>query len=93
MCNDVEKAIEGCGDFLSSLGKDVQCAIRPYHDDQEDELGYSLTLSVRQPDGAWYMVDSNHRYPTNGMSVDDTAEDIKRVIRHRVAIGYSLAAK
>lgn len=93
MCNDVEKAIESCGDFLSSLGKDVQCAIRPYHDDKEDELGYSLTLSVRQPDESWYLVDSNHRFPTNGMSVDDTAEDIKRVIRHRVAIGYSLAIK
>lgn len=93
MCNDVEKAIESCGGFLSSLGKDVQYAIRPYHDDKEDELGYSLTLSVRQPDGSWYLVDSNHRFPTNGMSLDDTVEDIKRVIRHRVAIGYSLAIK
>lgn len=93
MCDNVEKAIKECGAFLSSFGKDVKCRVRPYKDDTEDESGYSLTLSVRQPDGAWYLVDSNHRFPTNGMPIDDTAEDIKRVVRQRLAIGFSLTAK
>jgi hypothetical protein len=93
MCDSVEKAIKKCSAFLGSFGKGVKCCVRPYSDDIEDESGYSLTLSVRQADGAWYVVDSSHRFPTNGMSIDDTAEDIKRVVRHRLAIGYSLTAK
>lgn len=93
MCDNVKKAIKECDAFLASFGKDMKCRVRPYNDDTEDESGYSLTLSVRQPDGAWYTVDSNHRFPTNGMSIDDTAEDIKRVVRQRLAIGYSLTAK
>ena len=92
MCN-VKKAIESCGEFISSLGKDVKCYLRPYQDKIEDESGYSLTLSVRQADGAWYTVDSNHRFITNGMSINDIAEDIKRVVRQRLAIGFSLTAE
>ena len=93
VCNDVVKAIKECSAFLRSFGKGVKCCVRPNSDDIEDESGYSLTLSVRQPDGAWYVVDSNHRFPTNGMSIDDMAEDIKRVVRQRLAIGFSLTAK
>lgn len=89
MC-DIDKAIEDCGEFLSSLGKDVECAIRPYHDEKEGESGYSLTLSVRRPEGSWYTVDSNHRYPTNGMSFNHMVEDIKKTVRSRIATGYSL---
>lgn len=89
MC-DIGKAIEECGKFLSSLGKDVKCDIRPYHDEKEDESGYSLTLSVRHPEGSWYTVDSNHRYPTNGMSYIHMVEDIEKTVRSRVATGYSL---
>ena len=89
MC-DIDKAIEDCGAFLSSLGKDVECAIRPYHDEKEGESGYSLTLSVRRPEGSWYTVDSNHRYPTNGMSFNHMVEDIKKTVRSRIATGYSL---
>lgn len=89
MC-DIDKAIEECGEFLSSLGKDVECDIRPYHDEKEDESGYSLTLSVRHPEGSWYTVDSNHRYPTNGMSYGHMVEDIEKTVRSRVATGYSL---
>lgn len=89
MC-DIDKAIEECGEFLSSLGKDVECDIRPYYDEKEDESGYSLTLSVRHPEGSWYTVDSNHRYPTNGMSYDHMVEDIRKMVRSRVATGYSL---
>lgn len=89
MC-DIDKAIEECGEFLSSLGKGVECDIRPYHDEKEDESGYSLTLSVRHPEGSWYTVDSNHRYPTNGMSYDHMVEDIRKTVRSRVATGYSL---
>lgn len=89
MC-DIDKAIEECGEFLSSLGKDVECDIRPYYDEKEDESGYSLTLSVRRPEGSWYMVDSNHRYPTNGMSYGHMVEDIRKTVRSRVATGYSL---
>lgn len=89
MC-DIDKAIEECGEFLSSLGQNVECDIRPYHDEKEDELGYSLTLSVRHPEGSWYTVDSNHRYPTNGMSYAHMVEDIRKTVRSRVATGYSL---
>lgn len=89
MC-DIDKAIEECGEFLSSLGKDVKCDIRPYHDEKEDESGYSLTLSVRRPEGSWYLVDSNHRYPTNGMSYTRMVEDIEKTVRSRVATGCSL---
>lgn len=89
MC-DIDKAIEDCGEFLSSLGKDVECAIRPYHDEKEGESGYSLTLSVRRPEGSWYTVDSNHRYSTNGMSFNHMVEDIKKTVRSRIATGYSL---
>lgn len=89
MC-DIDKAIEDCGEFLSSLGKDVECAIRPYHDEKEGESGYSLTLSVRRPEGSWYTVDSNHRYPTNEMSFNHMVEDIKKTVRSRIATGYSL---
>lgn len=89
MC-DIDKAIEECGEFLSSLGKDVECDIRPYYDEKEDESGYSLTLSVRHPEGSWYTVDSNHRYPTNGMSYGHMVEDIEKTVRSRVATGYSL---
>lgn len=89
MC-DIDKAIEECGEFLSSLGQNVECDIRPYHDEKEDESGYSLTLSVRRPEGSWYMVDSNHRYPTNGMSYAHMVEDIRKTVRSRVATGYSL---
>lgn len=89
MC-DIDKAIEECGEFLSSLGKDVECDIRPYYDEKEDESGYSLTLSVRHPEGSWYTVDSNHRYPTNGMSYAHMVEDIRKTVRSRVATGYSL---
>ena len=89
MC-DIDKAIEDCGEFLSSLGKDVECAIRPYHDEKEGESGYSLTLSVRRPEGSWYTVDSNHRYPTNGMSFNHMVADIKKTVRSRIATGYSL---
>lgn len=89
MC-DIDKAIEECGEFLSSLGKDVECNIRPYHDEKEDESGYSLTLSVRRPEGSRYTVDSNHRYPTNGMSFNHMVEDIKKMVRSRIATGYSL---
>lgn len=89
MC-DIDKAIEECGEFLSSLGKDVECDIRPYYDEKEDESGYSLTLSVRHPEGSWYTVDSNHRYPTNGMSYAHMVEDIEKTVRSRVATGYSL---
>lgn len=89
MC-DIDKAIEECGEFLSSLGQNVRCDIRPYHDEKEDESGYSLTLSVRRPEGSWYMVDSNHRYPTNGMSYGHMVEDIRKTVRSRVATGYSL---
>lgn len=89
MC-DIDKAIEECGEFLSSLGQNVECDIRPYHDEKEDESGYSLTLSVRRPEGSWYMVDSNHRYPTNGMSYGHMIEDIRKMVRSRVATGYSL---
>lgn len=89
MC-DIDKAIEDCGEFLSSLGKDVECAIRPYHDEKEGESGYSLTLSVRRPEGSWYTVDSNHRYPTNGMSFNHMVEDIKKTVRSRIATEYSL---
>lgn len=89
MC-DIDKAIEDCGEFLSSLGKDVECAIRPYHDEKEGESGYSLTLSVRRPEGSWYTVDSNHRYPANGMSFNHMVEDIKKTVRSRIATGYSL---
>lgn len=89
MC-DIDKAIEDCGEFLSSLGQNVRCDIRPYHDDKEDESGYSLTLSVRHPEGSWYTVDSNHRYPTNGMSYGHMVEDIEKTVRSRVATGYSL---
>lgn len=89
MC-DIDKAIEDCGEFLSSLGKDVECAIRPYHDEKEGESGNTLTLSVRRPEGSWYTVDSNHRYPTNGMSFNHMVEDIKKTVRSRIATGYSL---
>lgn len=89
MC-DIDKAIEDCGEFLSSLGKGVECAIRPYHDEKEGESGYSLTLSVRRPEGSWYTVDLNHRYPTNGMSFNHMVEDIKKMVRSRIATGYSL---
>lgn len=89
MC-DIDKAIEECSEFLSSLGQNVECDIRPYHDEKEDESGYSLTLSVRRPEGSWYMVDSNHRYPTNGMSYAHMVEDIRKTVRSRVATGYSL---
>lgn len=89
MC-DIDKAIEECGEFLSSLGQNVECDIRPYYDEKEDESGYSLTLSVRHPEGSWYMVDSNHRYPTNGMSYAHMVEDIRKTVRSRVATGYSL---
>lgn len=89
MC-DIGGAIEECGKFLSSLGKGVRCDIRPYHDEKEDESGYSLTLSVYNPEGSWYTVDSNHRYPTNGMSYSHMIEDIKKTVRSRVATGYSL---
>lgn len=89
MC-DIDKAIEECGKFLSSLGKDVKCDIRPYHDEKEDESGYSLTLSVCSSEGSWYTVDSNHRYPTNGMSYSHMVKDIKKTVRSRVATGYSL---
>lgn len=89
MC-DIDKAIEECGEFLSSLGQNVRCDIRPYHDEKEDEWGYSLTLSVRHPEGSWYTVDSNHRCPTNGMSYSDMVEDIEKTVRSRVATGYSL---
>lgn len=93
MCDSVKKAIKECSAFLESFGKDVKCCVRPYSDDIEDESGYSLTLSVRQPDRAWYTVDSNHRFTTNGMSINDIAEDIKRVVRQRLAIGFSLTAE
>lgn len=89
MC-DIDKAIEDCGEFLSSLGQNVRCAIRPYHDEKEGESGYSLTLSVRRPEGSWYTVDYNHRYPTNGMSFNHMVEDIKKTVRSRIATGYSL---
>lgn len=89
MC-DIDKAIEECGEFLSSLDQNVRCNIRSYHDEKEDESGYSLTLSVRLPGGSWYTVDSNHRYPTNGMSYSDMVEDIERTVRSRVVTGYSL---
>lgn len=89
MC-DIDKAIEECGEFLSSLGQNVRCDVRPYYDEKEDESGYSLTLSVRRPEGSWYMVDSNHRYPTNGMSYNHMVEDIRKTVRSRVATGYSL---
>lgn len=91
MCN-VEKAIESCGEFLSSLGKNVKCYLRPYQDNIEDESGYSLTLSVLRPTGSWYLVDSNHRFPTDGMSFNDMVEDIKKVVRSRAAVGYSLVS-
>lgn len=68
----------------------MECAIRPYHDEKEGESGYSLTLSVRRPEGSWYTVDSNHRYPTNGMSFNHMVEDIKKTVRSRIATGYSL---
>lgn len=91
MCN-IEKAIESYGEFISSLGKNVKCYIRPYQDNIEDESGYSLTLSVLRPTGSWYLVDFNHRYPTDGMSINDMVEDIKKVVRSRAAIGYSLVS-
>lgn len=90
MC-DIDKAIEECGEFLSSLGQNVRCDIRPYHDEKEDESGYSLTLSVRHPGGSWYTVDSNHRCPTNGMSYSDMVEDIEKTVRSRVALGIRLS--
>ena len=90
MCNDVEKAIEGCGDFLSSLGEDVQCDISPYEDKKVEESGYFLTLSVRRPKESCYIVDSNHRFPTDGMSISDMVEDIQGVVKYRIAVGYSL---
>lgn len=88
--SDVEKAIEECSNFLSSLGEDVQCDINPYEDKKAEESGYSLTLSVRRPKGSWYIVDLNHRFPTDGMSVSNMVEDIQRVVKYRMAVGYSL---